>query len=185
VEQHVPHSNALHSSLRERGSYLVGPLARYALNSDRLSPLALEAAREAGLSSVCRNPFRSIIVRAVEILYAFDEAIRIIEGYEEPDRPAVEVAPRAGTGFGWTEAPRGMLWHRYTLDRDGVVADARIVPPTSQNQRVIEEDLRALVQRDMSLPDEPLRLRCEQAIRNYDPCISCATHFLTLDVDRA
>ena len=185
VEEHVPHSNALHSSLRERGSYLVGPLARYALNSDRLSPLALEAAREAGLSSVCRNPFRSIIVRAVEILYAFDEAIRIIDRYEEPDRPAVEVAPRAGTGCGWTEAPRGMLWHRYTLDERGTIADARIVPPTSQNQRAIEEDLRALVQGNMDLPDEPLRLRCEQAIRNYDPCISCATHFLTLDVDRA
>ena len=184
VEEQVPHSNALHSRLRERGSYLVGPLARYGLASDRLSPLAREAAAEAGLGPVCRNPFQSIVVRSVEILYALDEAIRIIDGYEVPDRPAVDVPPRAGTGYGWTEAPRGMLWHSYTLDDEGTILDAKIVPPTSQNQRTIEEDLRALVGRNLSLSDESLQLRCEQAIRNFDPCISCATHFLRLTVDR-
>jgi coenzyme F420-reducing hydrogenase alpha subunit len=184
VEDQVPHSTALHSRLRERGSYLVGPMARYALGSERLSPLAREAAAEAGLEPVCRNPFRSILVRSVEILYALDEALRLIDGYEEPDRPAVEVPPRAGTGYGWTEAPRGMLWHRYRLDDEGAILDAKIVPPTSQNQSKIEEDLYAVVRRNLDLADEPLRLRCEQAIRNYDPCISCATHFLTLKVDR-
>jgi sulfhydrogenase subunit alpha len=184
IEEHVPHSNALHSRHREGGSYLVGPLARYALNSDRLSELAREAAREAGLPDVVRNPFQSIVVRAVEVLYAFDEAVRIIEDYEVPDRPAVDVEPRAATGCGWTEAPRGMLWHSYTLDEQGTIVDAKIVPPTSQNQRAIEEDLLGLVQRNVELEDEPLRLRCEQAIRNFDPCISCATHFLKLEVDR-
>jgi coenzyme F420-reducing hydrogenase alpha subunit len=183
-EEHVPHSNALHSRLRERGSYLVGPLARYALNAPRLSPLAREAAAEAGLEAPCRNPFRSIVVRSVEILYALDEAIRLIDGYEPPDPPAAPVEPRAGEGYGWTEAPRGMLWHRYRLDGDGTILDAQIVPPTSQNQRTIEEDLQELVRRNLDMDDEPLRLRCEQAIRNYDPCISCATHFLTLEVDR-
>jgi sulfhydrogenase subunit alpha len=183
-EEQVPHSNALHSRLRERGSYLTGPLARYALNAPRLSPLAREAAAEAGLEAPCRNPFRSIVVRSVEILYALDEAIRLIDGYEPPDPPAMPVEPRAGTGYGWTEAPRGMLWHRYRLDGDGTILDAQIVPPTSQNQRTIEEDLHELVRRNLDMDDEPLRLRCEQAIRNYDPCISCATHFLTLEVDR-
>jgi sulfhydrogenase subunit alpha len=185
LEEQVPHSNALHSRLRERGSYLVGPLARYAVSSDRLSAVAREAATEAGLPPVCSNPFQSIVVRSVEILYAFDEALRIIDGYEAPDRPAVEVAPPAGTGFAWTEAPRGMLWHRYEIDEEGTILQAQIVPPTSQNQRTIEEDLHAVVQRNFELADEPLRLRCEQAIRNYDPCISCATHFLKLEVDRA
>ena len=163
----------------------MGPLARYALCSDRLSALAREAASEAGLPPVCRNPFQSIVVRSVEILYAFDEALRIIDGYEEPDRPAVEVAPRAGVGFGWTEAPRGMLWHRYRIDEAGTIVEAQIVPPTSQNQLTIEADLRALVERNVDMDDEPLQMRCEQAIRNYDPCISCATHFLKLEVDRA
>jgi coenzyme F420-reducing hydrogenase alpha subunit len=183
-EEHVPHSNALHSRLRGRGPYLVGPLARYALNSGALSPLAREAATAAGLTGLVRNPFQSIVVRALEILHAFDEAVRIIERYEEPDRSAIDVEPRAGTGYGWTEAPRGMLWHRYTLDDEGTILDAKIVPPTSQNQRAIEEDLLGLVRRNLDLDDEPLRLRCEQAIRNFDPCISCATHFLTLEVDR-
>jgi len=183
VEEHVPHSNALHAAIRGRGAYLVGPMARYALNFDRLSPLAQEAAREAGLGPVCRNPFRSIVVRAVELVYACDEALRLIERYEPPDRPAVEVPPRAATGHGCTEAPRGILYHRYTIDASGAILDAKIVPPTSQNQKAIEEDLARFVQDRLDLPTDALTWQCEQAIRNYDPCISCATHFLTLEVE--
>ena len=183
VEDHVEHSNALHARLRERGSYLTGPLARFNLSFEWLSPLAQQAAHEAGLQPICRNPFQSIVVRAIEILYACDEALSIIERYEQPDPPAIELQPRRTVGHGATEAPRGMLYHRYGID-DGLITDARIVPPTSQNQRSIEEDLRAVVQRYAELPDEELRLRCEQAIRNHDPCISCATHFLELTVRR-
>ncbi len=184
VEEQVSHSSALHSAIKERGAYLVGPLARYNLNFDRLSPLAQEAAREAGLGPVCNNPFQSIVVRSVEILYACDEALRIIESYEMPDRPAVEVQPRAGKGYGITEAPRGILYHRYTIDSNGTILDAKIVPPTSQNQRTIEDDLRNIVQQHLDLPDDRLGRQCEQAIRNYDPCISCATHFLKLHIER-
>jgi coenzyme F420-reducing hydrogenase alpha subunit len=185
VEEHVPWSNALHSRLRERGSYLCGPLARFALSYDRLSPLAREAAARAGLDAAERNPFRSIVVRSVELVYAADEALRLIAEYEEPDAPAIEVAPRAGTGHGCTEAPRGILYHRYELDAEGTILEATIVPPTSQNQRTIEEDLRGVVERSLDLPADELALRCEQTIRNYDPCISCATHFLNLRVERA
>jgi coenzyme F420-reducing hydrogenase alpha subunit len=184
VEEHVPWSNALHSRLRERGSYLCGPLARFALSYDRLSPLAREAAAAVGLGPGERNPFRSIVVRAVELVYAADEALRLIAGYEEPDAPAVDVEPRAGVGHGCTEAPRGILYHRYELDAEGTILDARIVPPTSQNQRTIEEDVRGVVERSLGVPDEELALLCEQTIRNYDPCISCATHFLKLEVER-
>jgi coenzyme F420-reducing hydrogenase alpha subunit len=184
VEEHVEHSNALHARLRARGSYLTGPLARFNLSFESLSPLAQEAARDAGLEPICRNPFQSIVVRAIEILYACDEALAIIERYEQPDRPAVDVQPRRAVGHGATEAPRGMIYHRYGIDDDGLITDARIVPPTSQNQLSIEEDLRAVVARYAELGDEELRLRCEQAIRNHDPCISCATHFLELTVQR-
>jgi coenzyme F420-reducing hydrogenase alpha subunit len=170
----------MHSRLIGRGAYLVGPMARYSLNFDRLSPLAQEAARSAGLSPVCRNPFRSIVVRSVEILYACDEALRIIADYEMPDQPAVPVRPRAGTGTGCTEAPRGMLYHRYRVDDEGMIREAKIVPPTSQNQAMIENDLRRFVQANIGLPKDELGLRCEQTIRNYDPCISCATHFLKI-----
>jgi len=204
-EEHVERSNALHSR-RKRDSgrsgkagpaaeaasqatpqgetYLCGPLARFALGADRLSPLALEVAREVGLEAPCLDAFRSIIVRGVELVYACDEALRLIDAYEEPEAPAAEVEPRAGIGHGATEAPRGLLYHRYELNADGLILDAKIVPPTSQNQLAIEEDLRRVVDRYHELSNDELRHLCEQAIRNYDPCISCATHFLDLDVLR-
>jgi sulfhydrogenase subunit alpha len=189
VEQHVARSNALHARL-DGHPFVVGPLARYALNHDRLSPIALDAAREAGLGPVCRNPFRSIVVRAVELVYAVEEALRLIDSWQGTDGrqgvgdPAVEVPARAGTGHGATEAPRGVLYHSYTLADDGTILAATIVPPTSQNQASMEQDLRDVVQRNLDLDDEELTRRCEQAVRNYDPCISCATHFLDLTVDR-
>jgi coenzyme F420-reducing hydrogenase alpha subunit len=184
VEEHVEWSNALHSSVIGRGSYLCGPLARFALAADRLSPLAREAAAGAGLTATERNPFRSIVVRAVELVYAAEEALRLIAEYEEPDAPAVECKPRGGVGYGATEAPRGLLYHRYEIDDEGTILDAKIVPPTSQNQRTIEEDVRGVVERSLDLADDKLGLLCEQTIRNYDPCISCATHFLDLEVRR-
>ncbi len=184
VEEHVAYSNALHSLLKESGAYFVGPLARYNLNFDRLSPLAQEAARAAGLGPTCRNPFQSIIVRSVEVLYAFDEALRIIEQYEMPSQPAAELRPRASVGYAITEAPRGILYHRYRLDDEGLILDAKIIPPTSQNQKTIENDLRRYVEQALHLPKEQLTWQCEQAIRNYDPCISCATHFLKLHIER-
>jgi coenzyme F420-reducing hydrogenase alpha subunit len=184
-EEHVEHSNALHAHLSDGSAYVVGPLARYTLNHDRLSPLALQAADAAGLGPQCRNPFRSIGVRAVELVYACDEALRIIDAWDGAGESYVDVPPRAGTGHGVTEAPRGLLYHRYTLDGDGTIRDAVIVPPTSQNQPSIEADLRDFVQARLDLPTDELTRQCEQAIRNYDPCISCATHFLDLTVERS
>jgi coenzyme F420-reducing hydrogenase alpha subunit len=184
-EFHVAHSNALHARLDGAADpYVVGPLARYSLNADRLSDVAREAAREAGLDDTCRNPFRSIIVRAVELVEAYHEALRLIDGWTGSGPGSVPVPPRAGEGFGASEAPRGTLFHRYVLDDEGIIRDAQIVPPTSQNQPSVEADLRTMVQTWADLDDHALQHRCEQAIRNYDPCISCATHFLDLTVDR-
>ena len=184
AEEHVRHSTALRSALKDRGSYAVGPLARFNLNFDKLSPVAGDAARSVGLAEGCRNPFQGIVVRAVEVLYAFDEAIRIIDAYEEPERPAVEIQPHRSIGHACTEAPRGLLYHRYEMDEEGMIRDATIVPPTSQNQATIEEDLRRLVPQHLALPHAELTRKCEQAVRNYDPCISCSAHFLKLEVER-
>jgi coenzyme F420-reducing hydrogenase alpha subunit len=184
VEEHVKHSNALHSKTKEGGAYFVGPLARYNLNFDKLPAPAQEAAQAAGLSAVCRNPFKSIIVRSVETLYACDEALRIINAYERPEEPSSPIQPRASTGYGCTEAPRGILYHRYEIDGNGNILSAKIVPPTSQNQKTIENDLWNFIPKYLDIPEEKLVLSCEQAIRNYDPCISCATHFLKLHVER-
>jgi len=183
-ERHVAHSTALQSVLKRRGSYLVGPLARYNLNFDRLPADAQSLARETGLGPVCRNPFKSIIVRAIELVYACDEALRIIAAYEPPAAPSVKLEPRAGVSHACTEAPRGILYHRYELADDGSIRTARIVPPTSQNQLAIEEDLCEVATRALDLSDDALRDRCEQTIRNYDPCISCSCHFLKLALHR-
>ena len=183
-ERHVAHSTALHSLLKRRGAYLVGPMARYSLNFDRLPASIQGLAAEAGLGPVCTNPFKSIIVRGLELVYACEEALRIIADYEKPDLAAVPVEPRAGVGFGCTEAPRGICWHRYEFEPDGAIKTAKIVPPTSQNQPSIEADLLAVANGMVDAPDDEIRDRCEQAIRNYDPCISCSTHFLKLTVQR-
>jgi sulfhydrogenase subunit alpha len=184
VEEHVQWSNALHSTIKGRGPYFCGPMARFNLNFEKLRPIAKQAAADAGIAGVCCNPFKSIIVRSVEVLDACDEALAIIDGYEMPDRPVLEVQPRAAIGYGCTEAPRGILYHRYRIDEEGTILDAKIVPPTSQNQKTIEGDLWRFVPPRIDLPNDKLTWQCEQAIRNYDPCISCATHFLNLKVER-
>ena len=183
-EEHMPYSSTLHSVYKDHGPYFVGPLARYNLNFDRLTPLAQKAARSAGLAPECRNPFKSIIVRSVETVYACEEALRIIDQYEMPEKPAVEVKPHASRGCGCTEAPRGILYHRYRIDDNGAILDAKIVPPTAQNQRIIESDLREFVSKNLKLTQEKLTWQCEQAVRNYDPCISCSTHSLKLTIER-
>jgi sulfhydrogenase subunit alpha len=184
AEEHAKHSHALHSALKARGPYFVGPLARYSLNFDRLTPLAQQVAKEAGLGKTCNNPFKSIIVRSVEVVWACEEAMRIINEYEKPEKSFVEATPRAATGCGCSEAPRGICYHRYRLDDEGIIQDAKIVPPTSQNQKTIEGDLAEFVPQHLDLSDEKLTWQCEQAVRNYDPCISCATHFLKLKIER-
>jgi coenzyme F420-reducing hydrogenase alpha subunit len=182
-ELQVPHSTALHATL-DGGRFLAGPLARYSLNSAALSPIARQAAAEAGLGDECRNPFRSIVVRAVEVVYAIEEALRIIDEYEQPPRPFVDVSPRAGVGHGVSEAPRGLLYHRYEIGDDGLIRAATIVPPTAQNQAAIEHEMAQLVAANVSLDDATLTTLCEKSIRNHDPCISCSAHFLTLTVER-
>jgi len=184
IERHVPHSTALHSTRRDGSPYFCGPLARFNLNADRLRPLATEAAERVGLHAPCRNPYRSLLVRAVELIQALDDALAIIADYQPPAAAAIELTSRAGIGHGCTEAPRGLLYHRYELDAAGDILDARIVPPTSQNQATIERDLLELGRTLAELPHAEATARAEQAVRNYDPCISCSTHFLSLRLEQ-
>ena len=172
------------SKIRERGAYFVGPLARYSLNFDKLPSSVQSLAKEIGLGKTVNNPFKSIIVRSLEIVFACEEALRIIQQYEKPDKPFIEIEPFSSTGYGCTEAPRGICYHRYRIDDEGIIKDARIIPPTSQNQKTMESDLWEFVPPRINLPQDQLTWQCEQAIRNYDPCISCATHFLKLKIER-
>lgn len=184
VEEHVERSNALHGRMADGSAYLVGPLARYANNFNRLSESCKATARDAGLGPIVRNPYQSILVRMIEVQYALEEAARIARSYDAPDPPSIDVPVQAGEGHGCSEAPRGICYHTYRLDEDGRITFALIVPPTSQNQPQIEVDLQRTVEGNLDMADADLQWRCEQTIRNYDPCISCATHFLKLTVDR-
>jgi len=183
-EEHVEHSTSLQARIKDRADYLAGPLARFHNNFDRLPEIARNAAVEAGLGESCVNPFKSISVRAVELVFACAEALRLINSYSEPDMPYVECTARDAVGHGCTEAPRGLLYHQYHIDDRGLIKSARIVPPTSQNQKAVEEDLRSFVQRNLHLPKDKLTWQCEQVVRNYDPCISCSCHFLNLQFQK-
>lgn len=184
VESQVAHSTALHCRRRGGGAYLVGPLARLALNAEHLSAGAAAALDSLRPRIPSFDPAASVLARGIEVLYACEEALRIARTYEPPAAPAAPWTPRAGVGHGATEAPRGVLYVRVETDAAGDVASIRIVPPTSQNQAQIEEDLRQLAPGVLSLSHDEARRTCESAIRDYDPCISCSTHFLTLEIDR-
>jgi coenzyme F420-reducing hydrogenase alpha subunit len=182
-EYQVPHSNALQCRRKGGGAYFVGPLARWNLNSDRAPEEVRALAAATGIAWPCHNPYTSIVARSLEVVLAVGEAIRLIDAYEPSALPAVSFEPRAGDGAWITEAPRGILYHRYEADTVGRVTRATIVPPTSQNQRQIEEDLIRFAPGVLDLPEDQAAWRCEQVVRNYDPCISCATHSLKLKVE--
>jgi coenzyme F420-reducing hydrogenase alpha subunit len=185
-EEQVEGTSALHARTRGGEAYLLGPTARIALAGDRLHPLAREALAATGQREALEtNVFRSILARAVELVHATAEARDLLDAYEPPRDAAVAWRPVAGTAAWATEAPRGLLFHRYTLDEDGIVRSARIVPPTSQNQAAIEADLARFAPSVLALPHAEATRRFEQLIRSYDPCISCAAHFLDLTVEVA
>lgn len=183
-EEHVPHSTALHAYYHDR-SFLVGPLARLNLHLEKLPAASRELLEGTGIGFPSRNMYHSMLARAVELHAVVVDAITLLRKYVPTDTPAVAFTPRAGTGCGASEAPRGLLWHRYEADAAGLVRNARIVPPTSQNQARIEEDIaESLIALGLDRPAEELRFEAERVIRNYDPCISCATHFLRLNIRR-
>ncbi len=185
LEEHVAHSTALHCVRADRGtSYLVGPLARVNLNHAQLPPVSRQAADHCGITWPCFNPYAGIVARAVELVMACEESLRIIENYAEPEPPRVEHALRAGEGCAATEAPRGLLYHRYRFNDQGLVQSARIVPPTCQNYRRIEDDLRLMLPGILDRPDAEITEACEKLVRNYDPCISCSTHAVKVRIDR-
>jgi len=184
-EYQVSYSNALHSRTRGGGSYMVGPLARFSLNFEQLNPVARAMARDIGLRPPLKDPFQSMLVRVLEIVHALEETAGEVQEYEEPVRPSTPYKPKAGVCYGVSEAPRGILYHSYAVNTRGQIERAKIVPPTAQNQSRMEDDIRLLVPQIMGSDASGARRLGEMAIRNYDPCISCATHFLRLDIQRA
>jgi len=183
-ETHAAHTSALQGWTKDDEPYYTGPNARYTNNYNQLSKLSKQVAKEIGLGTTVNNPFKSILVRMVETLYCCEEALRLIKNYEEPDVAFVEGKPKASEGFGMTEAPRGVCYHSYKMDNNGRILNAVISSPTAQNQPQIERDLYGVVEKSLHLDEHALKVRCEQTIRNYDPCISCSAHMLKLTLVR-
>jgi coenzyme F420-reducing hydrogenase alpha subunit len=183
-EMQVPHSTALHARRKGFGSYLTGPLARLHLNEAQLHANVGQALRDVSFTLPCMNPYYSIMARALEVMQALEDALSLIKDHEDGQEPCVAIETKPAIAYGATEAPRGLLYHRYVLDAAGKILEAKIIPPTSQNQKRIEEDLRFLIDPRILESDDCLAGFCERAIRNYDPCISCATHFLNVIVER-
>ncbi|MAZ66085.1 MAG: Ni/Fe hydrogenase subunit alpha [Kangiellaceae bacterium] len=183
-EHQVPHSTAYYSLLDGK-SYFLGPLARVNLNFHQLPEEIRELVADCNKKFPSKNMFDNVLARAIECYYSVWESLRILKQYQLPKSPFVEYTPRAGIGHHCTEAPRGMIYHRFEINDDGRVAAATMIPPTSQNQQRIEDNLKTSVERlGLDHEDDELRKHCEMIIRNYDPCISCSTHFLDLKVHR-
>jgi coenzyme F420-reducing hydrogenase alpha subunit len=188
AEMHVAHSTALQATRRDQqSSYFVGPLARVNLNYDRLNETVRRLADEIGWQAMCRNPFKGIVTRGLELVQAYDEALAILKNYNASGIARIAYEPRSGVGCAATEAPRGLLFHQYEVDSSGKIVSARIIPPTSQNQRQIESDLRAYLTTRLSekATRADLAIDCERLVRSYDPCISCSTHFLKVRWEEA
>jgi coenzyme F420-reducing hydrogenase alpha subunit len=184
LETHVERSNALHSHTVDNGTYLVGPLARLNLNFKLLRPIARKAAKDIGLKLPLRNPYKGLIARAIELVHTCDLAIELANTYQPKGPSYKEIKVHPGEGFGVSEAPRGLLYHRYVVDEQGLIRFARITPPTAQNFSQMEADLWALAPSVVKQPQEEASLSFEHLLRSYDPCISCATHFLKLNIER-
>ncbi len=175
VEQ-TPYSNSLRYRIKGRGSYIVGPIARFNNNYDLLKNEVKEVIEVHGMGKRLTNSFQSIIARAAEVYHAVLEIEELIHEYKEPGQPYVEGELREGEASAITEAPRGMLYHRYKVKENGTISDANIIPPTSQNLAAIEDDLKVIGVELSRLSFEEAKRKAEQVIRNYDPCISCSVH---------
>jgi len=167
-----------------RESYMVGALARFNNNYEQLHPKAKEAAAKFGMKPIVHNPFLNTAAQVVEMVHSLEDSIRIIDellarGVRE-EKPA-PVTVRAGEGVGACEVPRGILFHHYVYDERGICVEANCIIPTNQNLANLNADIRALVPQILDRPQEEVRLLLEMLVRAYDPCISCSTHFLTVE----
>jgi coenzyme F420-reducing hydrogenase alpha subunit len=181
-EECVPFSTAKWTK-HNRESYMVGALARFNNNYDQLHPRAKEAAAKLGMKPIVTNTFLNTAAQAVEMVHCIEDGILIVDelltrGVQPEEPPAVDV--KAGEGAGACDVPRGILFHNYVYDEDGICTEANCIIPTNQNMANLNADMRALLPQILDKPQEEIRLMLEMLVRAYDPCISCSTHFLTV-----
>ncbi len=177
-EFQVGSSTAKKCRIYGKDVYIVGAMSRFNNNYEKLSDEALRLSKKINLSPPVKNSFKSILVRIIEIVHSMEKALEIIKTYEKPE-VETEFKTERSEGTGVSEAPRGVLWHKYSFDEYGIILSADIVPPTSQNQDIMEINTYNFI-KSMTEKEKILTF-AERVVRNYDPCISCATHLISLD----
>jgi sulfhydrogenase subunit alpha len=182
-EEMVPFSTAKWTR-HNRKSYMVGALARFNNNFDQLHPKAKDAAAKLGMEPIVTNPFLNSGAQVVEMVHCVEDGIDIIDellerGIQPEDPPVVDV--KSGEGVGSCDVPRGILFHHYAYDEDGLCTDANCIIPTNQNMANLNHDMQELVPQIIDKPQEEVRLMLEMLVRAYDPCISCSAHILTVE----
>jgi sulfhydrogenase subunit alpha len=179
----VPHSTAKHTR-HNRESYMVGALARFNNNYDQLHPRAKAAADELGMKPIVSNSFFNSAAQAIEIVHCIEDSILLIDKLVDrgiKEEPLYQFQGKGGEGVGSCDVPRGILFHNYIIDDDGLIQGANCIIPTNQNYANMEADMRALVPQILDRSQEEITLMMEMLIRAYDPCISCSTHFLNVE----
>ncbi len=182
-EYEVPQSTAKYTK-NNRESYMVGALARLNNNYEQLTPLAKKVSEKLGLKPMNFNPYMNSVAQVVEIVHSVEDSIAIIDELLDKGlkpqknfhRPDVKV--KAGTGVGAVEVPRGILFHEYTYDDNGVCTKANCIIPTNQNHANIQLDMEKLVPEILDKTEKEIELTLEMLVRAYDPCISCSTHYV-------
>lgn len=182
LEFQTPHSTAKKCRIKGKEKYVVGPISRFNNNYEKLSETALKVSKEIGLKPMEKNSFKTILIRMVEIIHSLEKSVEIIKNYKKPNIKT-DFRTKKSTGTGISEAPRGILWHRYSFNEDGKILEADIIPPTSQNQDAMEDTVKNYLSRFSTDNIKKLVFEAEKIVRNFDPCISCATHFLKVDKD--
>jgi len=182
-EKVVLHSHAKHSQFKNK-PFMVGALARIMLNGHKLTGEAKKAMEKLGLNLPSQNVLHNNIAQAVELVYAVERSLEIIEQLLEygikDERPA-KIKVKSGKGTAACEAPRGMLFHSYAFDKKGSLVSADVITPTAQNLANMEKDLRVSVERLINKSKESLSDKLEMVVRAYDPCISCSVHLVEVN----
>ena len=176
----VPYSAAKHALFNGK-SFKVGSQSRMNLNQNELHGSAKKAMSDLKIKFPSHKAYYNNLAQAIELLHCIESSIDIISGIKIRKESMAEIKPREASGLGVTEAPRGTLYHQYSFDANGYIKGANLVIPTLQNNHNIEEDIKALIPEIIGLPQEKAELEIEKLVRSYDPCISCATHFLKVN----
>ena len=182
-EYMVPQSTAKYTK-HNRGSYMVGALARFNNNYDLLHPRAKAAAEELAMKPLVTNSFLNSAAQAIEMVHCIEDSISIIDqlvdrGIEE--EPLYQFQGKGGEGVGSCDVPRGILFHNYAIDDQGLIQGANCIIPTNQKHANIQADMEALLPQILDQPQDQITHTLEMLVRAYDPCISCSTHLLNVE----